>query len=80
VVSLGSMKTIGIKDFQQHAGSYSKRVQQGESFIVYSRSKPVMRISPVDEGEWETVIDITEFRPEGVGLAELKKKLLALEK
>ena len=74
------MKTVGIKDFQQHASDYSKRVQQGESFIVYSRSKPVMRITPVDEGEWETVIDLTEFRPEGIGLAELKRKLLALEK
>jgi hypothetical protein len=37
-----------------------------------------MKVSPVDEGEWEPLIDFTEFAPEGIALSELKKKLQAL--
>lgn len=70
------MTTVGIKEFQQHASRFSKRVQQGETIIVFSRSKPVMKVVPVDDdGEWETVIDFTEFRKGGIPLSELKQKL-----
>ncbi|MDP4000094.1 MAG: type II toxin-antitoxin system prevent-host-death family antitoxin [bacterium] len=73
------MTTIGIKEFQQHASRYSKEVQQGKSFIVYSRSKPVMKLVPVDEGDWETLIDFTKFRKGGIPLSELEQKLKALD-
>lgn len=72
------MTTVGIKEFQQHASRYSKEVQRGKSFVVYSRSKPVMKVVPVDEGDWEPLIDFTEFRKDGIALSELKRKLKKL--
>lgn len=74
------MTTVGIKEFQQHASRFSKRVQQGETIIVFSRSKPVMKVSPVeDEGDWETVIDFTEFRKGGIPAKELLERLKSLD-
>jgi prevent-host-death family protein len=74
------MTTVGIKEFQQHASRFSKRVQQGETIIVFSRSKPVMKVVPVDDDEgWETVIDFTEFRKGGIPAKELLERLKSLD-
>lgn len=47
-------------------GAYIKHTEQGKSFTVVRRSRPIFRLIPVDEwgdeGNWETVLD---FRKEG---------------
>jgi len=40
---------IGLKVLREKMGVYASRVQKGESFIIVKQSKPLFRISPVDE-------------------------------
>jgi len=58
---------------------YASRVEKGESFIVVKKSKPIFKISSVDEDEglWETVVDFTKINKNGV---DAKKVLRALQK
>ena len=69
------MNTLGIKEFQQQASKISQRVQEGETFVILSRSKPVMKLSPVEDGEWEPLVDFTEFKKGGIKLDELLSRL-----
>jgi len=56
---------------------YVSRVEKGESFIVVKKSKPVFKISSVDEDEglWETVVDFTKLRKGGIPADELLVRL-----
>lgn len=69
---------IGLKELRENLQRYEKRVREGHSFIVMKRSKPIFKISPVDEGEWETVIDFTKFRKDGISAKELLARLKKL--
>ncbi len=69
---------INLKDLRENVASYAKRVEKGDSFIVMKRSKPLFRVSPVDEDGWETVIDFTKFRKGGFPASELLKMLASL--
>ena len=63
---------IGLKDLRENVAAYAKKVGKGESFIVYRRSRPLFRISPVDhedEGDWKTFIDFTKFTKDGKGIS-----------
>lgn len=40
------MKQIGIRDLRQHASVWLRRVQQGESFQVTDRGRPVALLVP----------------------------------
>lgn len=63
---------IGLKDFRAEAGKIIDKVAQGQSFVVVRRSKPVFRISPVDEeANWETLIDFTKIKKGGVPIEEI---------
>ena len=62
---------IGLKDLRENLGSYEKLIKTGRSFIVMKRSKPIFTIGPVDNEEWETVIDFTKFRKNGMPIDEL---------
>jgi prevent-host-death family protein len=67
---------IGVKELREHLEKYEKRVKRGQSFIVMKRSRPVFKISPVENDEgWETVIDFTKFRKQGIPINELIKRL-----
>ncbi len=44
---------IGIKELRQNIDKYTTRVKKGEALIVMRRSKPLFKITSVDEGEWE---------------------------
>ncbi|MEK7542233.1 MAG: type II toxin-antitoxin system prevent-host-death family antitoxin [Patescibacteria group bacterium] len=66
---------VGLKDLRQNIEKYATRVRKGESLIVVRRSKPLFRISPVQEGEWEEVIDFTKIRKGGISLKELISRL-----
>ena len=69
---------INLKELRQNVSKYAKRVNKGDSFIVMRRSKPLFRISPVEEEGWETVIDFTKFRKGGMPIDELIKILETL--
>jgi antitoxin (DNA-binding transcriptional repressor) of toxin-antitoxin stability system len=70
--------TIGLKQLREHLESYGKLVQAGHSFVVMKHAKPIFVIGPVDDSEWETVIDFTKFRKKGISAQELLKKLKAI--
>ncbi len=56
---------------------YASRVEKGESFIVVKKSKPLFKISSLDEDEWlwETVVDFTKIKKGGIPAKELLARL-----
>ena len=51
------------------------RVQQGESFVIIKRSKPLFKISPIEDDLWEAIIDFTKIQRGGVDINELLARL-----
>lgn len=66
---------IALKELRENLGAYEKKVQRGHSFLVVKRSKPIFKITPVDEGEWETLIDFTRLKKSGIDARELLRRL-----
>lgn len=66
---------IGLKELRENIGNYAKLVQAGRSFIVMKRSKPLFTINPIEEDGWETVVDFTKLRKNGISANELIKRL-----
>ncbi len=65
-----------IKNLRENMQDYIQKIRDGQSFIVFKRSEPVFKISPVDdEGQWETIIDFTKIQKGGVDLEEILKRL-----
>ena len=73
------MKTriLGLKELRENMQKYASRVEKGESFIVVKKSRPLFKISSLDEDKelWETVIDFTKIRKGGIPAEELLAKL-----
>ena len=73
------MKThiLGLKELRENVQKYASRVEKGESFIVVKKSRPLFKISSLDEdGElWETVIDFTKIKKGGIPAEELLARL-----
>jgi len=74
---------IGFKDLRLNADKYISAIARGRSFTVVRRSKPIFNITPVDEwgdeGKWETVVDFTKFKKDGVKAEEVLASLKRLE-
>jgi len=70
-------KLVGLKELRENVDIYIKAIEKkGDSFIVLRRSKPVFKISPLNEDEeWETAIDFTQIKKGGVPLKELLSRL-----
>lgn len=68
---------VPLKQMRQKLTDYTRRVEQnGESFVVLRKSKPVFKMVPVDhEEEWETVVDFTKIHPNGVPAEKVLKAL-----
>ncbi len=67
---------IGLKDLRQKMAEYSEKVKKGKSFIVVKRSKPLFKISPIQENEiWESVIDFTKIKKGGIDVNDLLSRL-----
>lgn len=66
---------INLKNLREHMQEYAKRVQKGDSFIVFKKSKPIFKISPVEDELWEEVIDFTKIKKQGVDIKDLLKRL-----
>ncbi len=69
-------KTVGLKELRENFETYIEEVKRGRSFVVIRRSKPVFRISSIDdEGMWETAADFTRAKKGGVPLSDLLARL-----
>jgi antitoxin (DNA-binding transcriptional repressor) of toxin-antitoxin stability system len=66
---------IGLKEFRENTSTYLGKVNQGQSFIVFIRSKPAFKISPIADGDWEEVADFTMIKKGGVNIKDLLKRL-----
>ncbi len=67
-------KIVGLKELRQNLNKYAFHIQKGESFIVIKRSKPLFKISPVEE-EWEEIVDFTKIKKGGVRIEEILLRL-----
>lgn len=69
-------KLVALKELRLNMDKYAKEVQSGKSFIVLKQSKPLFKISPVEnEGGWEEVINFAKIKKGGVNIDELLKAL-----
>ena len=66
---------INLKNLREHMQEYAKKVQKGDSFIVFKKSKPLFKITPINDGNWEEVIDFTKINKQGVNIKDLLKRL-----
>lgn len=72
---------IGLKELRENMSTYIRQTGQGKSFTVVRRSRPIFKITPVDEwgdeGAWETIVDFKKISPRGVpiddAIASLKR-------
>jgi prevent-host-death family protein len=71
------VREIGLRQLRLNADEVVEAVRNGQSYLVRRKSEAVFRIVPVEEEVWQTVIDFTEVKPEGV---EIKDILGAMEK
>lgn len=81
---------IGLKQLRENVAEYARQVQKGKSFIVVKQSKPLFKISPLDEipevnepyhdPNYKTIIDFTKIKPGGVPIEEVVKALDELKK
>ena len=63
---------IGLRELRENVSQYAEQVAKGKSFVVVKQSKPLFKISPVDEEEnWETVIDFTKIKKGGVAVEDI---------
>lgn len=65
---------VGLKELRQNFDKYATLVRKGKTLIVVKRSKPVFRLSPLEE-EWEEVVDFTKIRKGGVSIREILSRL-----
>ena len=66
---------IGLKELRINMSKYVKKIAKGTSFIVFKRSKPLFKISPIGTGAWEEVIDFTKLKKRGIDPKELLQRL-----
>ncbi|MBU1164231.1 hypothetical protein KKA15_01540 [Patescibacteria group bacterium] len=68
---------VGLRELRENIESYISKIEKGDSFIVFKKSKPVFKISPADEETeaWEPVIDFTKLKKGGVSIKEILSRL-----
>lgn len=68
-------KIIGLKNFRENTKIYIDAIEKGESFIILQRSKPIFKISPINEGNWQEIINFSEIKKGGVEIEKLLSRL-----
>ena len=66
---------VGLKELRQKMPEYANRVARGESFIIFKQSKPLFKISPIEDELWEEVVDFTKIKKGGVSIDEVLSRL-----
>lgn len=73
------MKThiLGLKELRENMQKYASLVNKGESFIIVKKSKPLFKISSLDEDEglWEAIIDFTRIKKGGISAKDLLARI-----
>ncbi|MFA6215709.1 MAG: type II toxin-antitoxin system prevent-host-death family antitoxin [Patescibacteria group bacterium] len=72
-----SHSLVGLKELRENIDTYIDAVEKGRSFIVVRKSKPVFRISSLEEADelWEPVVDFTRIKKGGVALNQILSRL-----
>ena len=66
---------VALKELRENMEKYANRVSCGDSFVVFKKSKPIFKISPVNDGDWEQVIDFTKVKKGGVDIKDILSRL-----
>jgi prevent-host-death family protein len=66
---------IGLKQLREQTEDYVDAVKKGQSFIVMRRSKPIFKITPVENEAWEEVVDFTAIKKGGVDIEDILKRI-----
>ncbi|MBI4085627.1 MAG: type II toxin-antitoxin system prevent-host-death family antitoxin [Candidatus Liptonbacteria bacterium] len=70
---------VGLKELRENMDTYIAEVENGKSFVVVRKSKPVFKIVPPEsEEQWETVADFTRLNKHGVPASTILKELRKL--
>lgn len=79
-------KIIGLKELRENIAKYAKELQPGQPIIVVKRSKPLFKLTHVDddddESNWETLIDFRAIPgyENGIDAEELLMRLRQIDK
>lgn len=68
-------RLVGLKELRQNIDKYASCVRKGEGLIVMRKSKPLFKIVPLEEEEWEEVVDFTKLRKGGVPMRDILSRL-----
>jgi len=68
---------VGLKELRENIDTYINAVERGRSFVVVRKSKPVFKISSLQETDelWEQIIDFTKIKKGGVAISQLLGRL-----
>ncbi len=66
---------VSVKNLREDLQGYAQKVKDGQSFIVFKKSTPLFKISPIEEEYWEEVIDFSKIKKGGINVKELLKRL-----
>jgi len=66
---------VALKDLRLNMEKYVNEVKTGKSFIVLKQSKPIFKLTPIEDEDWEEVINFTKIKKGGVDITELLKAL-----
>lgn len=70
---------VGLKELRENIETYISQVEEGKSFIIIKKSRPVFKIVPPEtEERWETVVDFTAVNRDGVSAKAVLKELRKL--
>ncbi|MEK7172417.1 MAG: hypothetical protein AAB723_00445 [Patescibacteria group bacterium] len=66
---------ISVKSLRQNMADYARQIEKGATFIVFKRSKPLFRVSPVPGEIWEEALDFTKIKKGGVDIKDILSRL-----
>lgn len=66
---------VGLRELRENTASILKQIKRGESVLVFRRSQPLFKISPIKESRWEEVIDFTKIKNGGVDIDDVLSRL-----
>ncbi|MFH0973009.1 MAG: hypothetical protein V1768_03425 [Patescibacteria group bacterium] len=67
---------VGLKQLRENMAQYTEEIDKGKTFIVFKQSKPLFKISPIDNNEqWEEVVDFTKIKKGGVNIDKILSRL-----
>ena len=74
---------IGLKELRENTERYISAINKGRSFTVVRRSRPIFKVMPVDEwgdeGQWETILDLTKGKDKKITAGQLLSYLRAFD-